>query len=197
MIKINKTTSLILLLIIGLNKSVFSQNSTSVDTATLKPVIKMLLLQDMQNQHGFKDFSHIVSFLQMPLKMEILKQTGYRSLVFIKIPEQDFFVDTIMTKGKKWIATSRVTAYSTYPNNYFVVAYNTITKKFYRILGFRTNDFEDLYDNVTIWQSGNVAKTAITVSSIKEYLEHNAIEGVNLECLLLSLLQKKTECFRD
>lgn len=197
MIKINKTTSLILLLIIGLSKSVFSQDSTSVDTATLKPVIKMLLLQDMQNQHGFKDISHIVSFLQMPLKMEILKQTGYRSLVFIKIPEQDFFVDTIMTKGKKWIDTYRVTAYSTYPNNYFVVAYNTITKKFYRILGFRTNDFEDLYDNVTIWQSGNLAKTAITVSSIQEYLEHNAIEGVNLECLLLSLLQKKTECFRD
>ena len=197
MIKINKTTCLILLLIIGLSKCVFSQDSTSVDTASLKPVIKMLLLQDMQNQHGFRDFSHIVSFLQMPLKIEVLKQTGYRSLVFIKIPEQDFFVDTIMTKGKKLIATSRVSAYSTYPKNYFVLAYNTNTKNFYRILGFKANDFEDLYDNEAIWQSGSVAKTAITVSSIQEYLEHNAIEGVNLECLLLSLLQKKTECYRD
>lgn len=188
-----------LFVINSLSYSVFAQDSTQIDTTTLKSYIKILLLQDPHNQRAFNDIHHIHSFLQMPLEIEFLKSKGFGELIFIKVPKQPFYVDTSVVKGKgtKIINTYPLETYSKYPNDFYVFAYKKSRNRFYRIIGFKQNDFEELYDDVTIFQVGSVAKSAITVSSIQQYLDRNTIEGVNLECLLLSLLQKKTECYRD
>jgi hypothetical protein len=182
---------------ITLSFGAFAQDSTKVDTATLKSYIKMLLLQDPQNQRTFKNFNHIQHFLQMPLEIEFLKSKGFGELIFIKVPEQPFYVDTSFVRNTKLIHTYPLKTYSEYPNNFYVIACNKYMNTFYRIIGFKQNDFEEIYDDVTFFQSGRVPKSEITVSSIQQYLDRNTIEGVNLECLLLSLLQKKTECYKD
>ena len=99
---------------------------------------------------------------------------------FEKIIE-NYSSTVLQLKGLRDCIIFKITSISPICKCDYVIAYNFSDKNFYRLSGFRNNDFSDFFNHVLLG-GGNVPSTKkATLKKMKDNIFHNvAIEGYDL-----------------
>jgi len=162
-----------------------------VDTALVLKHLKIRLFPELQL--GLLSNSALNDYNKRELKATILKSKGFENITFFKISSQVLAVDTLKEREKIFIYSTPF-CLKNGEECYFVYAFNSINNKFYRLKGTNQNDFEylyyDLQNNWMYWKS--IKK--INTSTINQFSKDYWIDGLDLGCLLRSLIGEKGTC---
>ena len=155
-----KKKILIILLLVNVNVSLYSQ----IDTTLITTITKLQLLPEFSAWNGHKLDKKIVTMvLNAPIHIDFIQSSGFDNFVFtfIKLDNKDLLVDNLKILGG---CTG------------FILAVDTLNIESYRISGFFENDISKLL----LYLKRNSFPHLVCANS---FSKHYAIEGVDLKCL--------------
>jgi hypothetical protein len=129
-------------------------------------------------------------------KATMLKSTGFNNVIFIKV----CFVDDIFSeliKLAKFDLLNKTKIKNLFGDFYyenFVIAYSVKRDRFYKLKGFEINEFEKFYFDYSI---GAFGPEKALLKNNKKFLNNYSIEGIDLDCLLLSIKSKNKTTFKE
>jgi hypothetical protein len=77
-------------------------------------------------------------------------------------------------------------------NGSYIFGYNTTNNTLYKLVGFKENDFTELYKSLKDFKSDELQDSDL--KKRKKFLEKFGIEGVDLNCLYSSIKYSKNKC---
>lgn len=168
--------------------AVFSQE---IDTVVILKNIKIHLLPELKN--GVLSESGLRNYFNRPLEGKPLKSKGFDNYIFFKITDQILSKDSIKTKNL--IVTYKMPfCMKNEGECAFIYAYNKQNQRLYCLKGSEYNRFLSLYNEMSnqihYWQFPDKIKK----KTVKLFTDEYWVEGLDFECLLLSLKGKKGSC---
>lgn len=156
-----------------------SQNNNE-QIASIEKMAKFQVLR-LESTHGkieIEDFCIIDSMISSKFfKTKILNQIGFKSYLFVEVSfaEVDFF--EFHTKG--------IDVENLFYNR-FILAYDIINKRFYKLNGFLNNEFPIFYKSVILKSDARVKKILPKKNrkSIKYFKKHFTVSGLELDILV-------------
>jgi hypothetical protein len=126
----------------------------------------------------------------------MLKSTGFNNVIFIKICFADANFSELI-KLSKVDLKNEIRVKDLLGDLYyedFIIAYSVKRDRFYKLKGFEINEFENFYFDYSLGALGS-EKTQLMDN--KKFLNSYSIEGIDLNCLLLSIKSKNKTTFND
>ena len=156
--------------------SLFSFSQENSSDNSIVPTVKIYYLNQTKRVYSKEQ---IVNFLNDSTNYELLNSKGFdTTYVFIKIKQRGNFHKVL----------KREPSDSDFINNKvpmscdFIIAFNKLTKRFYRLKGFEKNDFKLFFNDCNI-------------QSKKSMVNFYEIEELNLTCLFNYYFLNKKNCY--
>jgi len=155
----------------------FSQTIILSDTSGVVRIANAYIIMQQYATNGLdiKTISEVI--LYQRISVNSLKSKGFRDIVFFSITTKakmdTIFVNNFCEKRKEIITSDY--------NSTYTFGYNTTNNTLYKLLGFKDNDFIELYKSLTDFKAYNLTKNDI--KKYRRFIKTFYIEGVDLGCL--------------
>lgn len=151
--------------------SVYSQNRYNIDTTKLLYSAKLQILESESAEFNQKN---ITVFLEKQ-QTSFLKSKGFSDVYFILIKNRASYFDSIFTEKHKEDFKKNLRFHAC---NY-VLSYNCRTGLYYKLKGFRNNDFEAFINDMI--RTNNIMDFTIENKDVFMYSYY--VEDLDLSCL--------------
>jgi hypothetical protein len=155
-----KKKLLIILFVLGVNTSIYSQ----IDTTLFNTITKLKLLTEVPAENGhILDKNIVDKILCTSIPVSFLQSSGFVHFIFISIQPKD-----LNMKSDSIVFFTNCKSY--------ILAIDTLSFESYRISGFKENDILNLLMQLN-------RESYHHLGNAKTFSKYYSIEGVDLNCL--------------